>query len=353
MSRGARAGAAGPLASVNTWLIIINVAVFVVGHVFLRNHFVTVPAGQAYYEGVTAEQIAKGQPRLDRPRAVRPGEYQIPIFDTSPVFEGKPPVEIGFARYRQEPVLNAYGHFSTGKFWNEGQVWRLITFQFLHFDHWHLLFNMLGLYFVGGLVERYLGRRRYAVFYLACGVCGALAYLVLNLLGYLALSAGLTTLGRGIPFLLFADVYTPLIGASAGVFGVLLAAAYIAPSELVAVMGIIPMKLRTAVYIFLGLAILNLFRGGQNAGGDAAHVGGALAGAWLIRRPHILRDFVTGFGYLGNDGGSGPRRRGSSLEDARDRILEKARTQGTQSLSAADRATLRRALDAERGGGTA
>jgi signal transduction histidine kinase len=55
------------------------------------------------------------------------------------------------------------------------QVWRLITYQFLHdpLFIWHIFFNMLGLFFLGPTLERHWGSRRFLPFYLGCGVAGA------------------------------------------------------------------------------------------------------------------------------------------------------------------------------------
>jgi membrane associated rhomboid family serine protease len=55
------------------------------------------------------------------------------------------------------------------------EFWRFISFQFLHANLSHLLFNMIGLYFFGSIVEQYLGSKRYLAFYLLCGVAGAAA----------------------------------------------------------------------------------------------------------------------------------------------------------------------------------
>jgi len=70
-----------------------------------------------------------------------------------------------------------------------------------------------------------------------------------------------------------------------------MAAAFIAPNAQILLFFIIPMRLRTAAYAFTALAAVNLARGGNNAGGDAAHIGGALAGFYFIRHTHLLRDF--------------------------------------------------------------
>lgn len=328
--------------SVNTWLIVINIAVFILNNVLFHAVQVPVNTQRGFLPDVTAEQVNRAQrtPPFDR----RDGTLEYRFVD---LYAPGGPREIGFERFRPMPLLDAIGHFSTGKFWSEGQVWRLITFQFLHANIAHLALNMLGLWFVGGLVEQYLGRRRYAVFYLACGVCGALAYMILNLAGYVVTHFGLSQ----VPLLLFEDPYVPLIGASAGVFGVLMASAYIAPDAIVDVLLILPMRLRTAVYIYFALAVLNLWSGGHNAGGDAAHVGGALAGALLIRRPHILRDLATLYGLLS---GHRPRRRVTVRRridpepEAVDRVLDKIRTHGWSSLTEADRAILRRGADAYR-----
>lgn len=276
--------------SVTTWIIIINVLVFVVGNGVLGRTTVQSGAGNFAFDGVTKSQIDNGvvDRKITRVAPNQPGYFVHPIRDKA---TGR---EIGMHRIAQRAVVDSFGHFSTGKAL-EGQVWRFLTFQFLHVDIAHLLFNMLGLWFVGGLVEEYLGAKRYAAFYLLCGICGALSYLLLNLLGFILLKQ-MPGLRVQVPALLFDDIYTPLVGASAGVFGVLLAAAFIAPTSMVEVLLVIPMRLRTAVYLFVGLATLNLLRGGHNAGGDAAHVGGAIGGAYFIRHTHLLREFFDVFG---------------------------------------------------------
>ena len=79
--------------------------------------------------------------------------------------------------------------------------------------------DSLGLFFFGPMAERYLGSKRYVAFYLLCGIFGAVMYLLLNLGGFIATSV----LERSVPILLVNSPWTPLIGASAGVFGVIMA----------------------------------------------------------------------------------------------------------------------------------
>lgn len=336
--------------SMNTWLIIINVAIFVLGSVLMPTIETRQTAGLVYVADATPEQQHRGQinREISRPLPNAPGFMYHPIVDPQTqlvdrlgrtVFDaqGKPVFrEIGAERFRIQPLFDGWGHFSTGKAFLELQVWRFLTFQFLHANLTHLLFNMLGLWFVGWIVEDYLGRRRYLAFYLTCGIFGAITYLALNFIGYIVKVTNIAPgLLDSIPALLFDDIYTPLVGASAGVFGVLMAAAFIAPTSIVDVFLIIPMKMRTAVYLFLAFAALNLFRGGHNAGGDAAHVGGAIAGYYFIRHMHLLRDF---FDFVG-----APRERSRHQASAEiDRILDKINREGRASLTDAEKHELQR-----------
>lgn len=282
-----RAGRAGTISawSVNTWLIVINVAVHV-----LSSTVLAIP-GQG-----------------------------------------------GWSR------LHDFGHFSTAKafvdFTPQGgailtmEVWRFLTFQFLHAPGiWHLAMNMFGLYVFGGMVEQFLGRKKYLAFYLVCGIFGAIAYLALNLLG-------LT--GVRMPGVLVNDPRTPLVGASAGVFGVIMACAYIAPNTVVHLLfPPIPLKMKLFAYAYVALAAFSLLIGARNAGGQAAHLGGAIAGFFFIRNSHLLLDF---FDVLGDSRKRvGPRSRGEI-----DRVLAKVSRDGLASLSDKERRVLERASRRDR-----
>lgn len=352
--------------SVNTWLIVINIAVFLIGNSPVGSRLLAVPWGEFWARSSTPEQRARAvtDPGSILPVPGMPGVFYRPRVDPQTFLmgpDGRPMLNlrtgkpemliVGGERFTERPLLDAIGHFSTGKALNDFQIWRLLTFQFLHANFIHLAFNMLGLWFIGGLVEEYLGRRRYLVFYLLCGAAGALMYLLLNLLGYLVINFVSPSIAARVPAILFDDIYTPLVGASAGVFGVLLASARIAPRQTVYVMFVVPMRLATAVYIFLFLAVINLIAGGSNAGGDAAHVGGAIAGASLIRNPQILRDFVR---LLPARRGATPppvvREHRSRAEAELDRILEKVDREGTESLTGDERRFLHRAIPSRHGG---
>jgi membrane associated rhomboid family serine protease len=127
------------------------------------------------------------------------------------------------------------------------------------------------------MIENYLGSRRYLAFYLLCGIGGALSYLVLW---------GL--------HILIDNPWNQLIGASAGIYGILIAAAQVAPDTTVLIYGVIPMRLRAMAWIVLGLAVYTVLTSGPNAGGEAAHLGGAVWGFLLIRNQHWLNILTPG-----------------------------------------------------------
>jgi len=244
-----------------------------------------------------------------------------------------------------------FGHFSTAEalFYKAGntmyvnlEVWRFITFQFLHANLLHVFFNMFGLYIFGGMVEQYLGRRRYLAFYLLCGIFGGLMYVLLNLLGQT---------GMHIPGVLVNDPRTPLIGASAGVFGVIMACAYIAPNaRLMLLFPPIPMRLKVFAYAYVAFTAFNLLVGGHNAGGDAAHIGGAIAGAYFIRNAHMLYEFFNVFSKgrppPGNPRRAAPHKHKSKRNTAEiDRVLAKIATQGLASLTDKEKQILRQETD--------
>ncbi len=170
-----------------------------------------------------------------------------------------------------------------------GQVWRILTFQFIHGSSQnfsgallHLAFNMIGLYYFGPMIERYWGRLRFLAFYLICGVAGVAGYIVL---------------GKIFGFYSFTGT---LVGASAGLFGVFIAMVMINPHQMVSLI-FLPTKafpIKYVAWAAMGYSIVNIiayrlgFSGflgiGGNTGGEAAHLGGALMGYLFMRYPNWL-----------------------------------------------------------------
>lgn len=171
-----------------------------------------------------------------------------------------------------------WGHFSTrlGFAWLE--VWRLVSFQFLHADLLHLAFNMLGLFFFGPLVEQYLGRKRYAAYYLMCGLCGGLTYLLLNLVGFM---------GLPLPGALFVSPKTPLIGAPPGSSASSWPALHRPHNRRPTPLSPIPLKMRTFAYAYVAFVAANLFffRGAQPGAATRPTSAAPLAGYFSSAGP--------------------------------------------------------------------
>jgi rhomboid family protein len=142
--------------------------------------------------------------------------------------------------------------------------WQVLTYSFLHGNTLHLLVNMLGLYMFGSEVERVLGPRRYVTFYFVSVLAAAAAQLVMSVLI------------PGPPY--------PTVGASGGVFGLLLAYGMFFPRRIVMlIFPPIPMQARFFVIVY---AVIELYLGvtGTQAGvAHFAHLGGMLGGYLLLR----------------------------------------------------------------------
>jgi len=242
-------------------------------------------------------------------------------------------------------MVTLYGHFSTQEVIFGVEFWRFLTFQFLHGGWMHLIFNMFGLFMFGRLVEDQLGPKKFLAFYLVCGIFGGLLYLVLNFLG--------GVLGLSLPLVLAGDPATPLVGASAGVFGIVIACAYISPNTVVQLLfPPIPLKMKTFAYGFVALAFIMLLTGSRNAGGEAAHLGGAIAGFYFIRNTHHLIDFfdVLGDSRKPKPSKGRPRIRGGPSQQEVDRVLDKVKAAGIDSLTDREKESLRHATDRQRRG---
>jgi membrane associated rhomboid family serine protease len=143
--------------------------------------------------------------------------------------------------------------------------WQLITYSFLHGGVPHIAFNMLALWMFGGAVEQALGVRRYVFYYFAC-VLGAA-------------SAQLATIALFSP----QDFY-PTVGASGGIFGLLLAFAVLYPQAKIFLFLIpVPVPARIAVVGYMALELYLGVTGTQAGVAHFAHLGGAVVGFALIQ----------------------------------------------------------------------
>jgi membrane associated rhomboid family serine protease len=141
--------------------------------------------------------------------------------------------------------------------------WQLVTYSFLHGSLLHLAFNMFALYMFGGAIERVFGTRRYLVFYFTSVVSAAITQLAVAML---------------------AGAIYPTIGASGGVFGLLLAyGMYFPHNRIMLLFPPIPMPARVFVVLY---AVLELFlgvTGSQEGVAHFAHLGGMIGGYLLLR----------------------------------------------------------------------
>jgi len=152
--------------------------------------------------------------------------------------------------------------FPPGGFDSRFQPWQLVTYGFLHGDLMHIVFNMFGLYTFGASVERLFGSRFYALYYFACVVSAGVSHLVV-------------TSAMGGP-------QVPMVGASGGVYGLLLAYGLYFPHQRVMLLiPPIPMSARTLVILFAVISVVLGVTGSQAGVAHFAHLGGMIGG-WLM-----------------------------------------------------------------------
>jgi rhomboid family protein len=199
------------------------------------------------------------------------------------------------------------------------QIWRFITYQFLHGGIGHVLFNMLVLYFFGPMLERQWGSRKFLKFYLICGATGGVLYTLL---------VWLRVMHPGI-----------LIGASGAIYGLLAAGAILYPNLKVYVMGIFPLSLKVLAIILAAISFLK-FIGGDNAGGEAAHLAGMAMGAVYV----LWKPWLAGKMQRSQKARWSNRLAQERAEQAEvDRILDKINNEGIASLTRQEKKTLKQA----------
>jgi len=141
--------------------------------------------------------------------------------------------------------------------------WQLVTYAFLHGSFLHLAFNMFALYMFGGAIEQVFGTRRYLLFYFVSVLSAAITQLVVAVLAH--------------------AIY-PTIGASGGVFGLLLAyGMYFPRNRVMLLFPPIPMPARVFVIVYAGIELLLGVSGSQPGVAHFAHLGGMIGGYVLLR----------------------------------------------------------------------
>jgi membrane associated rhomboid family serine protease len=158
--------------------------------------------------------------------------------------------------------LDALALWPPGGFESQFEPWQLVTYAFLHGGLAHIFFNMLGLYMFGSEIERLFGSRFYAAYYFGCVVSAALSHLVV-------------TAWIGAP-------PYPTVGASGGLYGLLLAfAVYFPHRRVLLLFPPIPLPARVFVIAFAALELAFGVTGTASGVAHFAHLGGMLGG-WLM-----------------------------------------------------------------------
>lgn len=225
-----------------------------------------------------------------------------------------------------------------------GRIWQLITFQFLHGGLMHLLFNCIVLYMFGMAVESAMSRKHFLTLYLGSGVAGGL----LEMVGHLILP---NHFGGAV------------VGASAGIMGIMAAFAFLFPHQQIIVFFVLPVP---AMFFFIFSVLISVFcivvpsEGGGVAHG--AHLGGLLAGwayiKYVLNSGWQMPTLKVNFPTLGKKGPAqtSPQKL-AAMKSARqaaqgdlppeefiskevDPILDKISAQGIQSLTDRERRIL-------------
>ncbi len=159
----------------------------------------------------------------------------------------------------------------------KGMIYQVLTWVFFHGDMMHLLFNMLGFWMFGSLLQDLFGERRFVKFCLLASVLSGLIVAVSGLI---------------VPSMFS----IPTIGASGLIFAILMAVSRLFPNQVVLFMFIFPMKMRYFAYLLVGLEFYALWRSNAYGISNVAHLGGAAVGWFCV-------DFFSRSGSAGSASG--------------------------------------------------
>ena len=199
-------------------------------------------------------------------------------------------------------------------------TYQIVTYMFLHGGLGHILFNMFGLWMFGTEIERTWGTKRFGRFYFYCGIAGAILTLAVQ-----------------------STQAVPMIGASAAIYGILIAYWFLFPNRLLYIYFMFPVKVKWAIPGFMLIGFL--FSGGNVA--HVAHLGGALFGILYMKsdwRPGWFSGKVKNLRYQQKE--AKLRRNVKEAQDIMhrvDSILDKINEVGIENISKADRKFLEEA----------
>lgn len=158
------------------------------------------------------------------------------------------------------------------------QPWSLFTYMFIHDGFFHLLFNMLWLFWMGNIFQEYLNGKKLTFLYLSGGLAGAILYIF----SYNVFPA-------------FADfaLTSKAVGASASVMAIVVATATLLPNYTISLLFLGPVKLKWIALFYAVFDFISIV--GPNAGGHLAHLGGAIFGFCYIKAMQSGTDWSKPF----------------------------------------------------------
>lgn len=202
-----------------------------------------------------------------------------------------------------------------------GKIWTIITYMFVHDGLGHVFWNMLAFYWFGKIIQEFLGSKKVISLFVMGGLIGALTYI----LAYNMFPA-------------FSELALTgnLVGASAGVFAVVVGSAVFMPNYTMYLLLLGPVKIKYIALVYVFLFVIGTR--GANAGGEFAHLGGAAAG-WLyisqIKRGSDIGAWVISvLGFFKSLFTSQPKikvthRRSESRKKAKSKVSKTVRMGGT------------------------
>ena len=222
----------------------------------------------------------------------------------------------------------------------QGQVWRLITAQYLHdpASSWHLIFNMIGLFFLGQPLQQMWSARKFFAIYTLCGLSGMVLFTILASINYI-------------------DPNSPAVGASGCIYGLLGIVAVLFPHATVYIYFLFPIKIRTAAILFAAISLWTIVSRGGNYGGEVCHFAGLGFGVWWAM--HGERWWNATEWRVPGRRSAGRRKVGAGAwaakmaerrddEDTIDRILKKVYDKGIHSLTEGEKHALQQATDRQK-----
>lgn len=167
-------------------------------------------------------------------------------------------------------IITQYLGLIPGLVIGKGFIWQVFSYQFLHsLDPFHILFNMLILWWFGAELEQRWGTRFFVKYYLACGF-GAGAIYVVGYAVWAMITGNITHL------------VSPVVGASGAVFGLLMAYGILFGERTIYFMMMFPLKAKQFIWIIAGIEVLYMITGVQSGVANLAHLGGFATGFVIL-----------------------------------------------------------------------